>query len=280
MARTKKEVTVGASRLKPKKKRIFGKILLTLIIGILLGGGGVYYYLEIYVGDNSDKSLLPKQDKEKNTDDDNLNIKDLSVDSYLVKSLMNRIHFQDGTNEEKILYVNEKTKAKELSENYLDKLLLKEAFQMQSSFTDTVSVSDLEVARTNLFGNNYEIVIPTDKELGTCPTFTYNIGDRTYTRDNVVCNVNNDIEIVYKTVSASMQEEKQVSIYEVVAFVEKDKVYKKIDGSNNLSEEVDNIDVDNFNIKDNVQYFNRFKYNFSYDKEHDNYVFESVELVK
>ena len=48
MAKKKDVVTVGAPSLKPKKKHIFGKILLTLIIGICLGGVIMYYYLDIY----------------------------------------------------------------------------------------------------------------------------------------------------------------------------------------------------------------------------------------
>ena len=62
MAKKKDVVTVGAPSLKPKRKHIFGKILLTLIIGICLGGIVMYYYLDIYMKDDKESvnTSVPK----------------------------------------------------------------------------------------------------------------------------------------------------------------------------------------------------------------------------
>lgn len=61
------------------------------------------------------------------------------------------MHFVDGTNIEKALYVNERTIAKDLL-GFLDNLLLKEAYRTESNFNEEVKVKDLEQARINLFG--------------------------------------------------------------------------------------------------------------------------------
>lgn len=279
MARKKEEVTVGAERLKPKKKRIIGKILLTLVIGICLGGVVMYYYLDIYKDSKKedDKTNTTLVDDKK--DDTNKEIT-LATDSYRVKSLINGMHFKDGTNEEKTLYINEKTVAKDLTESYLDNLLLKEAFRIQTNFSEKVRVADLEQARINLFGKNYEVIIPTDKEVGSCPVFKYDVSERAYSRDSSECNIKNDIEIIYNTVKATMKEKEEINIYEAVAFIKDDKVYKTIDGSNNLSDEVKDADTDNFDVLDNMKKLNQYRYTFTYDKDSDNYVFSSIELVK
>ena len=77
-----------------------------------------------------------------------------------------------------------------------------------------------------------------------------------------------------------MKDEDNITIYERVAFIKDDGVYKKIDGSNNLSEKLDDVKPDDFNISENNDKLNRYKYTFKYDKETDNYIFESIELVK
>ena len=59
-----------------------------------------------------------------------------------------------------------------------------------------------------------------------------------------------------------------------------DKIYKKIDGSNNVSDEVKDVTTDGFNVLDNVKKLNQYKYTFTYDKDSNNYVFNSIELVK
>lgn len=282
MARSKEgkeEVTVGAASLKPKKKRIFGKILLTLVIGLCLGGVVMYYYLEIYqdnlkeCNDNKDKVTTEEKSNEAVE-------KSLDINSYTVKRLINMMHFNEGTNEEKTLYVNNKTIAKDLTESYLDNLLMREAFRLNSTFKNSVSVADLEEARINLFGKNYEVIIPTDKEVGSCPTFKYDVDSRTYSMDDSKCSINNDIEIKYETTKATIKEKEKIEIYEAVIFIKDEKVYKTIDGSNNLSDEVKDVDAKEFKISDNVKNLNQYRYTFTYDKDSDNYIFNMIELVK
>lgn len=277
MAKTKYEVTVGAPSLKPKRKKTALWIILSLIIGILIGGGSLYYYDHIYKkSDNKkeDNKVINKDDCKK------VDVKELNIDSYLVKKLMTGIHFKDGSISEKTLYLENKTNAKDLDSNYLDNLLLKEGYRVTNSFTDKISIKDLELARENLFGKNYEIIIPTDKEVGSCPIFNYDVATKTYTKSKDDCSLTSDISIKYVTVSATKKEEDNITIYERVAFIKDDGVYKKIDGSNNLTEKLDGINPKDFNISDNNDKLNRYKYTFKYDKDTKNYVFESIELEK
>lgn len=278
MAKSKYEVTVGAPSLKPKKKKTVLWIILSLIIGILIGGGSLYYYDHIYKKSDNKKESNNVINKDDNKKQDN--VKELNIDSYLVKKLMTGIHFKDGSISEKTLYIENKTNAKDLDSNYLDNLLLKEGYRVTDSFTDKISIKDLELARENLFGKNYEIIIPTDKEVGSCPVFNYDVANKIYNKSNEQCSLTNDIKIDYVTVSATMKEEDNVTVYERVAFIKNDGVYKKIDGSNNLSEKLDDVKPDDFNISENNDKLNRYKYIFKYDKDTKNYVFESVELVK
>lgn len=278
MAKAKYEVTVGAPSLKPKKKKTVLWIILSLIIGILIGGGSLYYYDHIYKKSDNKKESNNVINKDDNKKQDN--VKELNIDSYLVKKLMTGIHFKDGSISEKTLYIENKTNAKDLDSNYLDNLLLKEGYRVTDSFTDKISIKDLELARENLFGKNYEIIIPTDKEVGSCPVFNYDVANKIYNKSNEQCSLTNDIKIDYVTVSATMKEEDNVTVYERVAFIKNDGVYKKIDGSNNLSEKLDGVNPDDFNINENNDKLNRYKYIFKYDKDTKNYVFESIELVK
>lgn len=278
MAKAKYEVTVGAPSLKPKKKKTVLWIILSLIIGILIGGGSLYYYDHIYKKSDNKKESNNVINKDDNKKQDN--VKELNIDSYLVKKLMTGIHFKDGSISEKTLYIENKTNAKDLDSNYLDNLLLKEGYRVTDSFTDKISIKDLELARENLFGKNYEIIIPTDKEVGSCPVFNYDVANKIYNKSNEQCSLTNDIKIDYVTVSATMKEEDNVTVYERVAFIKNDGVYKKIDGSNNLSEKLDDVNPDDFNINENNDKLNRYKYTFKYDKDTKNYVFESIELVK
>ena len=178
------------------------------------------------------------------------------------------------------MYLENKTNAKDLDSSYLENLLLKEGYRVTSNFNDKISIKDLELARENLFGKNYEIIIPTDKEVGSCPRFNYDVATKTYTKSTEQCSLTSDIKIEYVTVSATMKDEDNITIYERVAFINDDGVYKKIDGSNNLSEKLDDVKPDDFNISENNDKLNRYKYIFKYDKDTKNYVFERVELVK
>lgn len=274
----KYEVTVGAERLKPKKKRIVLKVIISLLFGTLLGGGAVYYYYNYYLDDNNTKTktivkktkCIDKKEKKVNLDKDN----------YIVKKLMNGIHFNDGSITQKTLYLENKTNAKDLDSNYLDNLLIMEAYRMKNNYEDTVTIKDLELARINLFGTNYEVIIPTDKEVGTCPIFNYDVSTRTYSKSTTPCEFTSDIEIRYETLSATKIENKSITITEAVAFISEDKVYKNIDGSNNLTDEVEISDINSFELKDYEKDLNKYKYNFKYDEDTDNYIFESIELVK
>ena len=245
---------------------------------VLIGGGSLYYYDHIYKKSDNKKESNNVINKDDNKKQDN--VKELNIDSYLVKKLMTGIHFKDGSISEKTLYIENKTNAKDLDSNYLDNLLLKEGYRVTDSFTDKISIKDLELARENLFGKNYEIIIPTDKEVGSCPVFNYDVANKIYNKSNEQCSLTNDIKIDYVTVSATMKEEDNVTVYERVAFIKNDGVYKKIDGSNNLSEKLDDVNPDDFNINENNDKLNRYKYTFKYDKDTKNYVFESIELVK
>ena len=279
MAKAKYEVTVGAPSLKPKKKKTALWIILSLIIGILIGGGSLYYYDHIYKKKDNKKEETTKEVKKNNTEKTE-DVKELKIDSYIVKKLMTGIHFKDGSISEKTLYLENKTNAKDLDSSYLENLLLKEGYRVTSNFNDKISIKDLELARENLFGKNYEIIIPTDKEVGSCPRFNYDVATKTYTKSTEQCSLTSDIKIEYVTVSATMKDEDNITIYERVAFIKDDGVYKKIDGSNNLSEKLDDVKPDDFNISENNDKLNRYKYIFKYDKETDNYIFESIELVK
>ena len=95
------------------------------------------------------------------------------------------IHFKDGSISEKTLYLENKTKAKDLDSSYLENLLLKEGYRVTSNFNDKISIKDLELARENLFGKNYEIIIPTDKEVGSCPVFNYDVANKTYKKRDI-----------------------------------------------------------------------------------------------
>lgn len=278
MAKTKYEVTVGAPSLKPKKKKTVLWVIISLIIGILIGGGSLYYYDHIYKKNDNKKDENTKTINNDNNKKED--VKDLNIDNYLVKKLMTGIHFKDGSISEKTLYIENKTNAKDLDSNYVDNLLLKEGYRVTNSFTDKISIKDLELARENLFGKNYEIIIPTDKEVGSCPIFNYDVANKIYTKSKEDCSLTSDIKIEYITVSATMKDEDNITIYERVAFIKDDGVYKKIDGSNNLSEKLNDIKPDGFNISENNDKLNRYKYTFKYDKNTNNYVFESVELVK
>ena len=274
----KYEVTVGAEKLNPKKKRVLLKVIISLLFGILLGGATVYYYYNYYLDNKPNKNtkIVKTKCKEK---EQAKNVK-LDINNYTVKKLMNGIHFNDGSVTQKTLYLEEKTNAKDLDSNYLDNLLIMEAYRMKNNYEDTVTIKDLELARLNLFGNNYEVIIPTDKEVGTCPIFNYDVSNRIYSKSDTRCEFTSDIEIKYETVEAVMTEKDSITITEVVAFISDDKVYKNIDGSNNLKDEIEVDNANSFKLKDYEKDLNKYKYNFKYDKDTDNYVFESVELVK
>ena len=274
----KYEVTVGAEKLNPKKKRVLLKVIISLLFGILLGGGAVYYYYNYYL-DNKPNAKTKIVKTRCRVNEKAKNIK-LDINSYRVKKLMNGIHFNDGSVTQKTLYLEEKTIAKDLDSNYLDNLLIMEAYRMKNNYEDTVTIKDLELARTNLFGNNYEVIIPTDKEVGTCPIFNYDVSDRIYSKSTTKCEFTSDIKIKYETIGATMIEKQGITITEVVAFISYDKVYKTIDGSNNLKDEIKVDDVESFKLKDYEKDLNKYKYKFKYDNDTDNYVFESIELVK
>ena len=278
MSKNKNEVTVGSPKLKPNSNKTFPKVLIGVLIGAILGAGNIYCYYKYFQKNSSEIEETKKDTKEEKKE--NNTTKELKIDDYLVKRLISGIHYQDGSIIEKTLYIEDKTLASNLDNNYLDNLLIKEAYRNKSNFYNEVTIDELEQARINLFGKNYEVVIPTDKDIGTCPIFNYEASKRIYKKSEEKCNITSDINIIYNTVKASILDKKYIYIYETVAFIKENEVYKRIDGSNNLSEKLEGINSNNFDITKSTNFLNQYKYNFKYDKDTNNYIFESIEEVK
>lgn len=275
MSKKKYEVTVGAPSLKPKKNRVWLKVLIAIILGIAIGGAGVFCYYKYYKKTKNCKPVEVVKEVEKKISEN-----DISVDSYIVKKLINGMHYTDGSSNEKTLYIEKKTEAKDLDTDYLDNLLLKQAYRNKTNYENVVTIKELEKARIDLFGKNYDIIIPTDKKINSCPVSEYNQQERTYSQVNEKCTISSNVKIVYTTTSAVIKEKSYLKIREAVAFLSDKKLYKELDGNNNLMEEVKDVEYDSFDIRNNIDKFNQYQYNFKYDVDTSNYIFESIELVK
>lgn len=255
---------------KPKKRHTGLIVFFCLILGIAIGIGGSYYYFEIYSKQNSKKTTTTKK----------VETEEISVDSYLIKSLVDRMHYSLGTNSELLLYANEITKPSDLEGNYLNNLIVMEAKREILGTEGELTKENLNIALTTLFGSDSNVEIPTE-DFGVCPLYKYNSKEEKFTEQDGECTFTTNLGIEKKLVKAVKSNEK-IEIYEAVAFTDKDanKVYKKVDSSLKLSEEVEDIESDKFIIERDYEKVNQYKYTFTYDEDNGNYIFDSIEIVK
>ena len=249
----------GPQTNKPKKRHTGLIVFITLLIGIIIGGGATGFYLvEI---DNpfekKDKKVVVKKEENKK--------ETLDGENYLANSLVERLHNNTTQNLEFKLYASNKTEADDLDTDYVNYLVVNEAKRETLGTSTELSSDIMQKALNNIFGETSSFVIPKE-DFGECPKYTYNTEEDSFTES---------------TTKATL-EDNTLEVYEAVAFFnnKEQKVYTEVDANGELSKEVKNFDTSNFLIERDANKTNTYKYTFEYNEDTSNYEFKSITLEK
>lgn len=255
-----------------KKKYPILYTLIILVFGILIGEISSYYFLVFYAPKH--KNNIPIITVTKKDIEENVN-----VDSYVVLELMNRFHFDDGTNSAKYLYSDSEVTIEDMPSEYVNSIIMREAIRKNTTIKKTYTISDLEKARDTVFGSSYLYMVPTNEDFGVCPKYKYNDLENVYSESDSECDVVNEAKIKREVLNVTKKND-ELYITEVVAFVKDNKVYRSISSLGGVSDEVKDIDIDTVFLKENVGKLDRYKYTFKYNEKTDNYEFKSVIRVE
>lgn len=255
-----------------KKKYPILYTLIILVLGILIGEVSSYYFLVFYAPKH--KNNIPVITVTKKDNEEKVNI-----DSYVVLELMNRFHFDDGTNSAKYLYSDSEVTIEDMPSEYVNSIIIREAIRKNTTIKKTYTISDLEKVRDTVFGNSYLYMIPTNGDFGVCPKYKYNDLENVYFESDSECDIVNEVKIKREVLDATKKND-ELYITEVVAFIKDDKVYRSISSLGGVSDEVKNININTFSLKENVSKLDRYKYTFKYNEKTDNYEFKNVIRVK
>ena len=256
-----------------KKKHPVLYTLIILMLGLVLGQLSAYYFLVVYAPNNKENiPMITVTKKETNETE-------VPANSCIIKELLNRLHYSDGTNMEKYLYANELTTLENLPNEYVNSIIINEAIRSNYTTNETYTIKDLETARDKVFGDSYLYIIPTDEYFGYCPRYIYNELDKVYNKTKDECDITSSFKIKRELLKATRTEQ-ELYIYELVAFIEDDKIYKTTNSQGFLFDELEGTSVDGFVLKDNKDKLDTFKYTFKYNEETEKYVFKSIEKLK
>lgn len=239
-------------------------IFLLCIAFFLIGAGGAYYYLTVYINKN----------KEEVTDIVNIN-----PNGILVKELISRI--DDNTNYCGInpdLYKKSKLTVENMDPNYIKALVAKEAYGKKIDGNISFTKEEYEQAINTVFGSNVTVAV--ESLVSTCPSIIYDSANQVF-RQNGDSSTCNKICGTTKTLRYNVKAEKtNQNIFIYVAVANKDEISGKISNVNDPNSVVNGIDVNTFDIAKDFEKVNNYKYTYNYDHENNNYIFKSIELVK
>ena len=267
-----------ATNVKQKKSKTGLIGIITLIIGLLLGVGGSYYYFEVMGKDNVlEKVGISKEEK---NETDKESILEFSTDSLYLKELLEDYdHYTlSSTYLYNILYNKDKVSIAELDESYLralavaktDKNYISAAYFTAEKFQESV---------TKLFGNQVTLENKTFSIDHGCVTFNYR--NDYYSASFGGCGGTSPAVLKREIIKAIKSDSKLEITVAIAIFDESTKeVYKTVDANNQPNNKIEGVSSDSFSIKDNVDKLNQYKYTFTYDKVNDGYVLNTIELVK
>lgn len=260
---------------KPKKHHTGLIAILTLIAGLLIGVGGSYYYFEVYQKDLSN-TTNKKDEKEKTT-----STQEISTDSIYLKELIENydMSYIGNTDIYTALYSKDKTNVTDLNEEYLRAITIKKA---NKTIMNTLSVSgeEFQNAVKQLFGNQITLENKSFSIANGCTQ--YNYSNNYYSIDpNVGGCGGTTATTMDRVITKVAKKDANLTVEVAIAILNgmDNKVYKSYQ-NNNCTDEVVGVAVDNFDINNNVNNLNKYKYVFTYDEENDGYYLNYIELVK
>lgn len=271
---------------KEPKKNKGGKGLafFLLILGLAIGGVGGYFGY----------SYLNKTDKPKTVKKEQKEVKEekLNVDGTYVKELISKYDLDNTTLEEinlaeyTTLFKDDEVTASAIDKDYIKYIAGIDAYRglyNNQSFTS----DELKESIKKLFGDKVEV----DDEDIIYPysepkliVMTYNTDNTTYTHNKSSENKalpTSTISFKRKVVDA-VKTDSNIYITVAIAILdtESDKVYKVSDAEGKLDKEVEGLTASTIDMAKDYKKFNSYKYSYIYDEESDNYVLDSIKLVK
>ncbi len=257
-----------------KKKHTFLIVFVTFLIGLILGGASTGYFLIKVYNPFEKKEKVVKKVKTEEKEEK------LDVDSFLVQNLINRLHDDTDFLQEAKLYASKTVDADVLEKDYVNTLMVNEATRESIGTNKDLTSENLDKALKTIFGNNTSFVVPED-DFGECPKYTYNQEDGVFIKNSAQCK-NDTTKTIERTITKAILTKDKLEITEAVAFFDNEdkKVYTTVDANGKLSEEVEDFNTDSFLIQRDENKVKKYNYTFIYDEDSENYIFESISLVK
>ena len=250
---------------KSNKKKNNGFIMtLLMILCICIGIGLSYCYYEVY-GSNFSK-------EKKCTTLENEGEEKLQPNGVFSESLIERYDAYNLNDSDiyKALYSKDLLKSKDISLDYVKEVVVKRALYLNSDYSEIAfSKDDFDRALKELFGDN--ISVSSDDIEG----FKYNSKSKKYIYEKANAKANDDYRQIRKIVKSTKNKD-SIEINVAVAIITGNKVLKSLDSDS----VIDGVNSSNFDIDKEYTKLNQYKYIFSYDKENDNYILDSIVLIK
>ena len=241
-----------------EKKKKSSPILLLCLLFLLIGAGASYYFFEVY-----SKPVVEQTDP---------NVEELNTNGVLVNELINRIDYCGIDSD---LYKKSTTTVDTLDKNYISKLVAKEANGKKINNSISFTKDEFDNAINILFGKGVNI---SNSNIENCPNIIYDSANEKYYSDTnqctPICIDNGNVRHIVKA------EKTSTNIFITVAVANYDNIGKKVSNINDLNSVIKGIDGTTFDISKDYEKVNNYKYTFNYDKENNNYIFKSIELIK
>ena len=249
-----------------KKKVKKNNGFITTILMILCVGIGIllsYCYYEVY-GSNFSKD-------KKSVSVSKNNEEELLPNGVFSTSLIERYNVYNlgSTNIYQALYSKDKIKAEDISLDYIKAVAVKRALYLSNDYSDvSFSKDDFDRSLKELFGDKVSI---SDDDISG---FKYNSKSKKYIYEDG--DREDDNYRIDKKIVKSIKKKNSIEINVAVLFTSSDKVYKTPDDNG----VIDGVRLSDFDIDKDYTELNQYKYTFNYDKSTDNYILDSIELIK
>ncbi len=256
---------------KKYKKRNPFTMLLIIIICLVLGALASYYYFEIY-------QKPTEKEKKPTTTTAKVVEEQLDPDSIFVKQLIQKYDFNADEGEQYTqLYLSEKTIPDNLSQDYLKKIGVNN-LTTQAYGISTFTSDELEKSIKELVGDSN--VVHSDIIFKSCYIYKYNEDTKTYTLEKTEnCDINSEIK-TYRKITKAVKKDQKITLTVAIAIADSESVYKSKNINDTLTDKLEGLTPDNFDIDKEYTQLNQYTYTFDYNKNTNSYILDSIKLIK
>ena len=261
-----------------EKKKV--NVLAIILFILLLCSLGYIGYDKLIAKKGAEKCRVEvetkEEEKEETAESANVSTIEYNKDGYYVRDLMSKIYSRTTDNSENGLYVKERTTVDDLSEKYVNYLIINRVLSSNS-----FAKSEFEEESELMFGKK----ITRSDVMNSLCGISYNLNGDAYIRSDVDGGCGGIGLRYFDKITKVESDSMHIYVYQKKGFQCGDKICKEVKQSSDGYEAYEEIGAVDLSVSEELiteQYLEQlheYKFTFTYDSTNNIHYFESIERV-